>query len=81
MCRLLDFFCLIPLCYYINECLRPLETSSFEDNKLLYECNVLWNRIVKGIEILVFKSFDKGYDCMKYMIAEWCERIVTHIKN
>jgi hypothetical protein len=27
----------------------------------LYECNVSWNKIVKGIEILVLKGFDIVY--------------------
>ncbi len=35
-------------------------------NKLLYECKVLWNKIVKGIEILVLKCFDMFY--MKSMV-------------
>jgi hypothetical protein len=33
-----------------------LETLSFGENKL-YECKVSWNRIVKGIESLIFKDF------------------------
>ncbi len=36
----------------------PLKTPSFNMNKLLYKCKVSWNRIVKRIEILVFKGFD-----------------------
>jgi hypothetical protein len=36
----------------------PLKTPSVNKNKLLYKCKVSWNRIVKGIEILVFKGFD-----------------------
>jgi hypothetical protein len=27
------------------------KTLSFDEKKLLYECKVLWNIIVKGIEI------------------------------
>jgi hypothetical protein len=57
-----------------------LETLSFDENKLLYECKVLWNRIVKAIEIFVFKGFDKVYDYVKYMVGEWCGIIVTYIK-
>jgi hypothetical protein len=34
-----------------------LETPSFDENKL-YECKVLGNKIVKGVEILLFKGFD-----------------------
>jgi hypothetical protein len=37
-----------------------LETP-FDINKLLYECKVSWNRIVKGIEILVLKGFGVVY--------------------
>jgi hypothetical protein len=50
--------------------LRPLDTPSLYENKLLYECKVLWNKIVKGLEILICKDFDKVYDCMKYMVRE-----------
>ncbi len=57
-----------------------METLSFDETKLLYECKVLWNIIVKGIEILVFKGFGKVYDYVKYMIKEWCGIIVTHRK-
>jgi hypothetical protein len=38
--------------------LRPFETPSFDENKLLSECKVVWNKIVKGIEIFIFKGFD-----------------------
>jgi hypothetical protein len=50
--------------------LEPLETPSFKKNKLLYECKVSWNEIVKGIEILVFKGFGIIYDYVKSMIGE-----------
>jgi hypothetical protein len=40
----------------------------------------LWNKIVKGIEILVFKGFGKIYYYVKYMVREWCDIIVTHKK-
>ncbi len=56
ICRLLEISFLI----YINECLWPLETPSLDENKL-YECKVLWNIIVNGIEILLFKGFDIVY--------------------
>jgi hypothetical protein len=55
-----------------------LETLSVEENKLLYECKVLCNIIMKGIEILIFKSFDIIYNCVKSMVKEWCDTIVTH---
>jgi hypothetical protein len=58
--------------------LWPLETPSFEENKLLYECKVLWNKIVKGIKIFVFKSFSIVYDCVKFMVEKWCGTIVPH---
>jgi hypothetical protein len=32
-----------------------LKTSSLDENNLLYECNVLWNRFVKKIESLILK--------------------------
>jgi hypothetical protein len=35
---------------------------------------------VKEIEILIFKGFDKVYDCVKYMVKEWCGIIVTDRK-
>jgi hypothetical protein len=38
-----------------------LETPSLDGNKLLYEYKVSWNIIVKGIEILVLKSFGVVY--------------------
>jgi hypothetical protein len=47
---------------------------------LLYECKVLLNIIVKGIEILVFKGFDLVYNCVKFMLGKWCG-IITHKKN
>jgi hypothetical protein len=60
--------------------LKPLETFSFKKNKLLYECKIPWNRIVKGIEILVFKGSAIIYDYVKSMVGEWCGIIVTHRK-
>jgi hypothetical protein len=38
-----------------------LETPSLDENKLLYDCKVSWNIIVKGIEIFVLKGFDVVY--------------------
>jgi hypothetical protein len=52
------------------------ETPSFDRNKLLYECKVSWNKIVKGIEILILKFFDIVYE--KSMIQEWCGILVIH---
>jgi hypothetical protein len=37
------------------------KTPSFDINKLLCECKVSWNIIVKGIEILVLKGFTIVY--------------------
>jgi hypothetical protein len=37
---------------------ETFETPSLHENKLLYESKILWNKIVKGIEIFVFKGFD-----------------------
>ncbi len=42
----------------VNECLRPFETPSLDEKKLLYECKFIWNKIVKGIKIFIFKGFD-----------------------
>jgi hypothetical protein len=36
---------------------------SLDRNKLLYDVKVSWNRIVKGIEILVLKGLDIVYVC------------------
>jgi hypothetical protein len=44
------------------------KTPSFDRNKLLYECKTLWNKIVKGIKILVLKGFNIIY--VKSMIGE-----------
>jgi hypothetical protein len=57
-----------------------LETLSLDETKLLYECKILWYIIMKGIEILVFKGFDKVYNYVKYMIGEWFGIIVTYKK-
>jgi hypothetical protein len=57
-----------------------LERLSLDENKLLHECKISWNRIEKGIEILVFKGFNKVYDCVKYMVGEWCVIINTSKK-
>jgi hypothetical protein len=37
------------------------KTPSFDRNKLLCECKVSCNRIVKGIEILILKGFGIVY--------------------
>jgi hypothetical protein len=34
-----------------------LGTPSFDGKKLLYECKISWNIIMKGIEILFKKGF------------------------
>jgi hypothetical protein len=41
--------------------LWPLEAPSLERKKLLYECKVSWNRIMKGIKIVVMKGFGVVY--------------------
>jgi hypothetical protein len=53
-----------------------LETPSLDKNKLLYECKVLWNKIVKGIDISILKGFGVIY--MKSMVREWCDIVVIH---
>ncbi len=39
----------------------------FDIKKLLYECEILWNKIVKGREIFVLKGF--GVVHVKFMIG------------
>jgi len=56
MCRLYEISFLV----CITECLWPLETPSLDGNKL-HECKILWNKIMKWIEILLFKGFDIVY--------------------
>jgi hypothetical protein len=46
-----------------------LETPSFDRNKL-YECNVSWNIIVKGIKIFVLKGFGVVY--LKSIVGDFC---------
>jgi hypothetical protein len=58
-----------------------LETPSFDENKLLYECKVSWNKILKGIKILVLKFFDIVYVCVKSMVREWCDILFIHKKQ
>ncbi len=53
-----------------------METLSFDRNKLLYECKVSWNIIVKEIEILVLKGFGVIY--VKFMVGKWCGILVIH---
>jgi hypothetical protein len=53
-----------------------LETPSLDKNKLLYECEVSWNEIVKGIKILVLKGFGVVY--VKSMVGEWCGMLIIH---
>lgn len=47
---------------------------------MLYECKISSNKIVKRIEILIFKSFDIVYDYVKHMVRKWCDIIVTNRK-
>jgi hypothetical protein len=44
--------------------------KALDENKLLYECKILWDKIMKEIKILFLKSFDIIYVCVKYMIRE-----------
>jgi hypothetical protein len=57
-----------------------LERPSLDENKLLHECKISWNRIEKGIKILVFKGFSKGYDYVRYMVRKWYDIIITYRK-
>jgi hypothetical protein len=56
--------------------LWPLGTPSFDKSTLLYECKILWNRIMKGIEIFVLKGF--GIIYVKSMVGKWCDILVIH---
>ncbi len=47
-----------------------LKTSLIDENKLLIECKVLWNKIMKRIDILISKSFNIIYVYVKSMIRE-----------
>jgi len=55
------------------------KTLLLGENKF-YECKVSWNRIVKGIEILIFKDFCIVYECVKFIVGKWCGMIVIHKK-
>jgi hypothetical protein len=39
------------------------------------------DKIVKRIEILLLKSFDIIYVCVKYMIGEWCGILIMKNKK
>jgi hypothetical protein len=41
---------------------------------------VSWNKIVKGIEILLLKGFNIVYMCVKSMVGEWCGILVIYKK-
>jgi hypothetical protein len=60
--------------------LGPLETPSYNENKLLYEYKVSWNKIMKGLEILILKGLGIVYECVKPMVRKWCDIIVIHRK-
>ncbi len=53
-----------------------METPSLYKNIFLYECEDSWNKIMKGIKILVFKSFNIVF--VKSMVGEWCEILIIH---
>jgi len=46
------------------------ENLHFGRKKLLYECEILWNRTMKGEEIFVLKSFSVVH--VNFMVGEWC---------
>jgi len=46
------------------------------DKKELYECEVLWNKIVKEMKIFVLKIFDLIH--VKFMVKEWCCMLIIH---
>jgi hypothetical protein len=56
-----------------------LGTPSLDKNKLLYECKVSWNRIVKGIEISVLKGFGVIY--VKSMVKECCGILIIQTRT
>ncbi len=53
-----------------------MRTFSFDENKLLYECKFLFNKIVKRIEITLLKKIYIIYVCVKYMIREWHDVLI-----
>jgi hypothetical protein len=56
-----------------------LETPSFDRKKLLYECKVSCNKIVKGIDILILKIF--GIIYVKSMVRKWCGILVIYTQQ
>ncbi len=44
--------------------------------RLLFECEVLLNRIVKGVKIFVLKGFDIVH--VKVMGGEWCGIVIIY---
>jgi hypothetical protein len=57
-----------------------LETPSLNENMLLHEWKVSWNKIMKGIEILILKGFGMVYKCVKPMVRKQCGIIIIHRK-
>ncbi len=51
-------------------------TPSLDRNKSLFDRKVSWNKIVKGIRILVLKGF--GIVFVKSMVKEWCDILVMY---
>ncbi len=52
------------------------KTFSLDRSKLLYECKISWNKVAKGIEILIFKGFDIIY--VKSIVRKWCGILIIH---
>ncbi len=54
------------------------KTPSLNKIKLLYECGISHNEIVKKVEILVLKKKDFGTVYVKLMVQKWCAILVIH---
>jgi len=53
----------------VSGCLKLSETPSFDDNKLLYECKILWNISLHNFMPLV--SFSFLFSCMFSFYKIW----------
>ncbi len=77
MCKFLKISCLVSIQVGICDLWKNIFTWW---KQIVVWMQSSWNRVVKGIEALIFKGFGKIYDCVKYMVEEWCGITVTHRK-
>jgi hypothetical protein len=59
---------------------RHLKTLSLDENNLLCEGKVSWNKHMKGVESVFFKGFGIICGCVKCMVWKWYGIIVIHRK-